>query len=281
GAGRGELGAFSRGVGGGAAQREHRGCLGERAHGLLIARLLEGGLPVYPVPPQTVERLRKPSGAKTDQIDAYLLARKGRSDLADLRRLVPDSPLVQELKLLTRDQDSLIQLQTRLVNQLTACLTSYFPGPLLLFTKLQQPVTLAFLHAFPTLEQARAASLTELETLLRAAHDPHPAAKAEQLHQQLQQPQLHAAALVTRVKARLALVLVNQLAGVVEQIAAYDAEIARLFAQHTDAPLFASLPGTGKRLAPRLLAEWGEDRSRYATAASVQALGGTSPVAFQ
>lgn len=66
--------------------------------------------------------VRSPSGAKTDHIDAYLLARTGRADLADLHPLVPDSPQVQELKQFTRDQDGLIQMQARLVNQLTACL---------------------------------------------------------------------------------------------------------------------------------------------------------------
>jgi transposase len=75
---------------------------------------------VYPVNPRTVDRRRKPSGAKTDAIDAYLLAKTGRSDLPDLRRLQPDAAQIQELKALTRDQDALIQSQTRLVNQLTA-----------------------------------------------------------------------------------------------------------------------------------------------------------------
>jgi hypothetical protein len=84
------------------------------------------------------------------------LARKGRSDLGELRRLAPDRPLVQERKLLTRDQDALVQTQTRVVNQLTACLKVYFPGALTLFTKLQQGATLAFLQRSPTLEQAEA-----------------------------------------------------------------------------------------------------------------------------
>jgi len=44
----------------------------------------------------------------------------GRSEIADLRRLEPDSAIVAELKALTRDQDSLVRSQTRLVNQLTA-----------------------------------------------------------------------------------------------------------------------------------------------------------------
>jgi Transposase IS116/IS110/IS902 family len=80
---------------------------------------------------------------------------------------------------------------------------------------------------------------------------------------------------------RLTGALVAQLLPVVEQIAAYDEEIERLFCDHPDAALFVSLPGAGKRLAPRLLAGWGDDRERYASAQSMQGLAGTAPVAFQ
>jgi len=66
--------------------------------------------------------------------------------LSDLRRLEPDSPKVQELKTLTRDQDALVQMQTRLVNQLTACLKDYYPAALMFFSKLQQHSTLIFLQ---------------------------------------------------------------------------------------------------------------------------------------
>ncbi len=67
----------------------------------------------------------------------------------------------------------------------------------------------------------------------------------------------------------------------VEQIAEYDREITRLFETHPDSPIFASLPGAATRVAPRLLAEWGDDRERHADASSVQAVAGTSPVAVQ
>jgi hypothetical protein len=77
------------------------------------------------------------------------------------------------------------------------------------------------------------------------------------------------------------LVLVKQLQPLVEEIAHYDKEIERLFVAHADSSHFRSLPRAGKRLAPRLLAEIGHDRSRYADAASLQALAGTSPVLFQ
>jgi transposase len=280
-AGLAELTTFLQGIGDVGEHPEQLACLVETSHGLLISALLEAGLPVYPVNPTTVDRHRKPAGAKTDAIDAYLLARTGRSDLADLRRLAPDSPLIAEFKVLTRDQDSLVPSQTRLVNQLTACLKAYYPVALELFGKLHQPTTLAFLQAFPTLEQARAASVEQLTAVLKAAGHPQAATKAQQIGQHVHQPQLQADPVRTRAKARLMRALVAQLQPLVEQIAAYDTEITRLFLTHSDSRAFASLPRAGTRLAPRLLAEWGDDRERYADAASVQALAGTAPVAFQ
>src|SRR5712691_9975081 len=111
----------------GPASKENMACIVETSHGLLIAFLLEQGWPVYPVHPTTVDRSLAASGAKTDSIDAYLLAKTGRADFADLRRLTPDSDTEASLKALTRDQDGLIQMQTRLVNQLTACRKRVLP----------------------------------------------------------------------------------------------------------------------------------------------------------
>jgi len=261
--------------------KEEMACIIETNHGLLITSLLEAGFAVFPVNPTTIDRRRTASGAKTDRIDAYLLAKTGRADFADLRQLQPDSPTIAELKALTRDQDGLIQSQTRLVNQLTACLKAYYPVALQLFAKVQQPVTLAFLQAYPTAQSAMAASLDQLIATLKQAKHPHPTKVGPKLFEKLHQPHLTADTITTRTKSRLMLVLVKQLQPLVEAIAHYDEEIARLFLTHTDSPRFQSLPRAGKRLAPRLLAEIGDDRSRYADAASLQALAGTSPVLFQ
>ncbi len=261
--------------------KEQIACIVETTHGLLIAHLLEQGWAVYPVNPRTVERRRAPSGAKTDTIDAYLLAKTGRADFADLRRLNPDSEQIQELKTLTRDQDGLVQMQTRLVNQLIACLKAYYPVVLELFGKMQQPSTLAFLRAYPTLQAARSASVEELAALLKQARYPGARQKAEEITKHLQQPCLRASEVTTRTKSRLMLALIDQLEPLLKQIAAYDKEIERLFLMHADSDLFQSLPRAGQRLAPRLLAELGDDRARYESASSLQALAGTSPVLFQ
>ena len=265
----------------GAESKDQMACIIETTHGLLIAHLLEAGWPVYPVNPRTVDRRRSASGAKTDTIDAYLLAKTGRADLADLHRLTPDSEKITELKLLTRDQEALIQMQTRLVNQLTACLKAYYPVALELFAKLQQKSTLLFLQTYSTPQKAMAASAQELEEGLRRAKHSHPTSVASKIFERLHQPHLQADAVTTRAKSRLLLVLVSQLLPLIEHIAQDDKEIETLFLTHEDHEIFESLPRAGKRLAPRLLAEIGDDRQRYQNASSLQALGGTSPVLFQ
>jgi transposase len=265
----------------GPADSENMACIVETSHGLLIAFLLDHGWPVYPVHPTTVDRRRAASGAKTDSIDAYLLAKTGRADFAELRRLTPDSDKVAELKALTRDQDALIQMQTRLVNQLTACLKASYPVALTLFAKLHQRSTLLFLQTYPTLHQARAATPEQIAQLLKQAKHPAAKKKASEIVEAVHQPQLEANAITIRTKSRLALALIAQLLPLVEQIAAYDKDIAQLFLSHADSPLFESLPRAGKRLAPRLLAEIGDDRQRSADASKLQALAGTAPVMFQ
>ena len=210
-----------------------------------------------------------------------MLAKIGRLDLAELRRLEPDSPTVQELKTLTRDQDALIQSQTRLVNQLTACLKEYYPAALKLFAKLQQRSALVFLQTYATPQAAQAASVEEITATLRMGKHTSPTRVAPKIVEELHRPQLVATPVIVRAKSRLMLSLVKQLLLVIEDIASYDEEISTLFLTHKDQEMWRSLPRAGKRLAPRLLAEWGDDRTRYTDANSVQTLAGTAPVPFQ
>jgi transposase len=256
-------------------------CIIETRHGILVNHLLESGFAVFPVNPKTVDRHRSPARAKTDMIDAGILARHGMHELDRLRRLTPDSPVIQELKLLTRDQAALVRQQTRLVNQLTACLKDYYPLALQVFCKLNQPITLDFLQAFPTLDDLHRAGPDVLAAFFKGRRHPKPNQTMQRILLLLQEPQLRSNQFVTRAKARLMLAIVAQLAPLGDAIRAYDTEIERLFLAHSDSTLFQSLPGAGKRLAPRLLAEWGDDRDRYASNEGVAALAGTSPVPFQ
>ena len=155
------------------------------------------------------------------------------------------------------------------------------PVAMELFSKLHRASTLAFLQAFPTLEAAREAEVEIVTPVLRQAGYPHSASKSREIRARLDQPQLVASPAVVRAKSLLMLSLVEQLSSLVERIAEYDKEIDSLCSQHADARIFRSLPGAGRRLAQRLLAEWGSDRGRYLDASGVKALAGTSPVVCQ
>ncbi|OQB88824.1 MAG: hypothetical protein BWX84_02743 [Verrucomicrobia bacterium ADurb.Bin118] len=58
--------------------------------------------------------------------------------------------------------------------------------------------------------------------------------------------------------------LARQLQAVVRTIAEFDRQIAAAYAAHPDHGIFASLPGAGPVLGPRLLASLGADRERFA-----------------
>jgi transposase len=262
-----------------AGSPEQVACVIETTHGLLIAFLLESGFPVYPVNPKMVDGRRKPSGAKTDPIDARLLAKIGFSDLDELRRLQPDSEIIRELKVLTQDQDRLVLHKTRLNNQLTAALKEYYPAALSLFYSVDQPVTLAFLQAYPTLEKARTAKVDELYAFYRKHYTGATRAGAEELYAKIHQVWPAGDPAVVRARERYVISLCRQLEVVLADVNAYDKAIRELFRTHPDHLIFASLPCGGPRLAVRLLAGWGDDRSRFQSAASVQALAGTCAVA--
>lgn len=93
--------------------------------------------------------------------------------------------------------------------------------------------------------------MEDITLLLKQAKHRRLACVGQRIWQQLHQPALQADAITTRAKSRLMLALVQQLLLLLDQLAAYDKEIARLFQAHADQPIFGGLPGAGKRLAPR------------------------------
>jgi transposase len=214
--------------------------------GLLITALLEAGAVLYPVNPKTVDHKRTASGARTDLIDAYLRAMYGCSEFADLRRREPDSPQSAECKAVTRGQDTLIQRQTHLGNQFTACLKASNPVALQLFSQWQQRRALVFLPTYPA-----PASPAALEATLRKGGHTNRVKVAPGILATLQQPRLQADSLT--------LALVEQLLPLIKRIAEYDKASTDLFLT---------------------LAEWGDDR-RCAQTRSIQVLTGTCPVPWK
>jgi len=173
------------------------GCALETNRGLLVNTLLAGGFNVYPINPREVDNRRKTSGAKTDRIDAKILAKILRSDYQDLKKLEPDSETITELRQLTRDQNRLIQTHTALIQQLRDCLKEYYPGLLVIFSDLSSEPLLLFLKTFPTLQDALKTDVSQLAAFFKGNHIPQPNKLASRVYIELHKPQLQARPAIT------------------------------------------------------------------------------------
>jgi transposase len=75
--------------------------------------------------------------------------------------------------------------------------------------------------------------------------------------------------------------LCRQLQLVQKSVVEFDEEIAAAFAAHPDRTIFASLPGAGPVLGPRLLASLGSQRERFERPEQLQRYSGIAPVTKQ
>jgi transposase len=136
---------------------------------------------------------------------------------------------------------------------------------------------LKLLAKWPTLKALKRAAPNALARLLPARKD----RLLERLrHIRQAEPLITDAALLDAGEL-LAKSLVPQLQALNRSIAEYDRQLAQAMHDHPDAALFQSLPGAGPALAPRLLAAFGSDRSRHASAGELQRYSGIAPVTKQ
>ncbi len=251
----------------------------ERPDGRLVDFLLDHGVVVFPVNPKALDRARdrfRMSQSKSDPFDADVLAAFLRTDHPHLRPLQPSSEPAQELKLLARDLQRCIRLQTRLLNQLTATLKEYYPRALEVCDDLTTQRARAFLAAYPTPDTLRA--LTAKRWQRFAAGHRLSAEEAARVWPVLQAPQLPVPAHVVRAKARLLRALLAQLAPTVDAVAAYEKAVAAFFATLPAAEGARTLPASGGTTVPALWAELGDAPGRWASWQHLQAHGGAVPV---
>ena len=116
---------------------------------------------VYPLNPKSAQAYRErkaPSGVKDDRLDAWSFADAVRVDGQNWKALRPKDPLIKELRLLCRDEVSLIEQSTAFINQLRQALGEYYPTALETFEDWTLVSAWLFLQRFPTpelLAQAR------------------------------------------------------------------------------------------------------------------------------
>jgi transposase len=254
----------------------------EQSRGAVVHALMGYDfLVLYPVNPKTVAKYREafsPSGAKDDPTDADLLLELVTMHRDKLRAWLPDDELTRTITLLVGYRRRLVDEQTALGNRLTSLLKLYFPQALAWVGELATVQACDFLQRWPTLTKVQKTASAKVRQFYFA----HGCRKTEVIERRLQEIKL--AQPLTRdfavITASVAMVQAtsSQLRVLMEAVARMEKQIAELFSQHADHDLFSSLPGAGPVLAPRLLAAFGADRGRFATASEVQQFSGIAPV---
>jgi len=258
----------------------------ETPRGLLVACLRATGRKVYPVNPMAVARYRdrhSVAGKKSDHGDSFVLANVLRTDLHAHRPLPADTELAQAIAVLARAQQDAVWDRTQACNRLRSHLREYYPAFLAAFAPLKggitRPEARAVLAAAPTPAGAAKLTLTQLRAALKkAGRSRGTDTEAARLREAFRTEQMRQLPLVEQAMGRQALALLRQLDAACAAADDLEHAATESFNQHPDAGIITSFPGLGALAGARVLAETGDDRSRFSDAKGLKAYAGAAPI---
>ena len=193
----------------------------ERPDGLLVERLLDAGLRLLALHPNQVAAARprfRAAGGKSDRFDAFVLCELARTDHHRFRVLEPDSDQTKALRAMTRAREDLVQSRVALTNQLRAELERFWPGPIGLFSDLDNLISLAFLKRYPSPTDACGLGEQRLQGFLTREHYSGHKPPAELLAKLRRAPEGRAGALECQARRAVVLSLVAALEPIVAAI---------------------------------------------------------------
>jgi transposase len=253
----------------------------ETKHNQLLDYLIARAYPnIYILPPIVVDANQgrlSASKAKDDRRDARLIADILRTDRHRLAKWQPESPLLQNLRARISQMEYLTESIVGTGNRLQAILKRYYPLAETIFSDVNRLITMAFIQAFPTPEKALQLSYADFTVFLKTHHHSRPALWPS-IYTKLQAPMPVTPDDIVQVYANEAVSLAKQIEALLREKNGLLKTTHELFLQHPDHAIYQSLPAAGQYLEAALLAKFGEDRSRFPTAAVAQAVAGTSPV---
>ena len=253
----------------------------ETDRGPWVAALAAAGYEVFAVNPLQAAQYRKRhavSGAKSDAADAHVLADMVRTDAHQLRPVAGDSAQAQAVKVVARTHKTLIWERTRTTQRLRHALRDYFPAALAAFEDLDAPDTLELLAKAPGPASAARLSIRQISAALKRARRRNISEKAAQIQAALRAEHLGQPPAVTAAYAASVRALAAVLVTLNEQVKAMQGQVETHFGQHPAAEIITSQPGLGPILGARVLAEFGDDPARYASAKARKNYAATSPI---
>src|SRR4029450_6540065 len=255
--------------------------LEQRKGAVIHALLMDDCFVLYPINPKALARYREAfstSGAKDDPLDSELLLDLVVRHRDQLRAWVPDTVESRKLQALCEQRRKLVNQRVALTNRLTSLLKQYFPQALEWGGDLAPVQACDFLTKWPTLADVQAARRSTVRRFYYNHNCRKRAVIAARLAAIASARALTTDAAVIEPLSLAVQTYATQLRALIAAIQTFDTRIAAVFAHHADRDIFGSFPGAGDVCAPRLAAAFGTDRSRWDSAAELQAHSGIGPV---
>jgi hypothetical protein len=255
----------------------------ETDRGPWVQALIAAGYLVYAVNPLQAARYRERhgvSGAKSDPGDAHVLAELVRLDRDHHRPVAGDSAVAEHVKIVARTHQTMIWSRQRQANMLRSMLREFYPAALVAFGEdLAGRDALAVLALAPTPALGCALTPAKVQKALRAAgRQRNLVSKAEQIVTALRTEQLAARPGVIDAYAASVRALVAVITALAAQTEVLQGEVEAGFGRHPDVEIYRSQPGLGAILGARVLAEFGDDPTRYTDPKARRNYAGTSPI---
>jgi transposase len=237
---------------------------------------------LYPINPITLQKFAKPSSPaapRTTPRTPSILAELLLTHHDQLQPWAPEDSATRAVQQLVFHRRAVVDERTALTNRLIALLKQYFPQALVLCGEdLWRPLATRFLLKWSSLQAVQKAKPATLKQFYHL----NGSRSAKLLEQRLALvakavPVTDETALIESFALRVQLIC-RQLQLVQQTLRSYEQQIASAYAAHPDHEIFASLPGAGPVLGPRLLASMGSQRERFGAAADVQQYTGIAPV---
>ena len=177
---------------------------------------------------------------------------------------------MRKLAYLVVSRRKLVEDRRRLANRLIATLKQYYPQVLDWFSHKNTTLFCDFILKWASLQELKKARKQSIIKLFKSSSS----RTIPLIEKRLQaiktaKPLTEDRAVISAHRLE-AMALAAQMLAIIHSIKVFDVEILSTFKALPDCPIFSELPGAGSCLAPRLLVAFGEDRSRYKSAAEIQ-----------
>lgn len=201
---------------------------------------------------------------------------------SDDRPLPADTELAQAIGVLARAQQDAVWHRNRIANELRSLLREFYPGFLTAFVNrtdgLCAPMARRILRAAPTPAAGAALTVDQVQAVLRAVgRRMRIAANAQAIAAALHAPQLRQLPRVEAAFGRQAAALLRLLDAACDALDDLTEATTEAFRTHPDYEII-SFPGLADTSGARVLAEIGDDRSRFTDARALKAYAGSAPV---